>query len=57
MKLHEIARQAIETSDSQLAESLVAYCQRKHGLNYIGVTEYLAAHGIDRRDFEEALKS
>ena len=56
MKLYEIARQAIVTADSQLAESLLAYLERQHNLNYVGAMEYFALHGLDPREFEETLK-
>lgn len=56
MKLYEIARQAIVTADQRLAEGLLAYLERKHGISYAGAMEYFHAHGIEPREFEETLK-
>jgi hypothetical protein len=56
MKLYEIARQALATADARLAESLLCYLERKHGLNYVGAMEYFAAHDIDPREYEDLVE-
>lgn len=55
MKLYEIAQQAIDMDNRQLAESLMVRLEARHGLNYPGIMEYLEAHGVDPVEFEETL--
>ena len=56
LKLYEIAAQAIRDNNARLAAGLVHRLQARHGLNYHGAMEYLAAHNVDPREFEETLK-
>ena len=56
MKLYEIAAQAIRDNNARLAAGLIHRLQHRHGLNYTGICEYLAAHNVDPREFEETLK-
>lgn len=52
-KLWEIAQQAIDNADRRMAEGLLLLVQRKHGLNALGMREYLEKHGVNLDDWDE----
>jgi len=51
--LWEIAQQAIDTADARMAEGLLLLVQRRHGLNALGLREYLESHGVNIDAWDE----